>query len=88
MFIIQAMITFSPSPIALPVGKKIRLVGGSSSMEGRVEIFHEGQWGMNAHILLCSFKKLCGVRIHKAYKILILKEECYLYTYVYPYTYL
>ena len=26
-------------------GKNVRLVGGTSENEGRVEIFHNGQWG-------------------------------------------
>ena len=29
----------------LPYITDIRLVGGSSRNEGRVEIFHDGQWG-------------------------------------------
>ena len=62
------MVYIYPSHIALPVGKKIRLVGGSSSMEGRVEIFHEDQWGMSAQLLLCSFRNVCRLLVHKAYQ--------------------
>jgi len=38
----------SPSPTATPaptIGHPLRLVGGTSEYEGRVEILHDGQWG-------------------------------------------
>ena len=35
----------TPPPPARPPGDPIRLVGGSSTSEGRVEIFHNSVWG-------------------------------------------
>lgn len=35
----------TPSLSDRPVGDPVQLVGGSSSLEGRIEIFHNGIWG-------------------------------------------
>ena len=38
-------VTGTPAPTMTPVEHSLRLVGGRGAFEGRVEIFHEGQWG-------------------------------------------
>ena len=52
--VIHNVCTAFVSISALPVGENIRLVGGSSSMEGRVEIFHDNQWGTYMYMYVCS----------------------------------
>ena len=38
-----------PVNVFCSTGDEIRLVGGSSSLEGNVEVRHEGEWGAVCH---------------------------------------